>query len=99
VYNSSTSQLINDDPEKNISSHLMHTGYLEVDGFFDKSKFSALIKSDFRKDKTILSGLTMLTIPSGVWVQLGYNTLYGISGGLGVNISQSIALEYNMKEV
>jgi hypothetical protein len=73
----------------------MHTGYLEVDGFFDKSKFSALLKSDFRKDKTILSGLAMLSIPNGVWAQLGYNTLYGISGGLGVNISQSIALEYN----
>ena len=95
VYNSSTSQLIHDDPEKSISAHLMHTGYLEVDGFFDKSKFSALIKSDFRRDKTILSGLAMLTIPNGVWAQLGYNTVYGISGGLGVNISQSIALEYN----
>lgn len=95
VYNSSTSQLFNDDPEKSISAHLMHTGYLEGDGFFDRSKFSALIKSDFRKDKTILSGLAMLTIPNGVWAQLGYNTLYGISGGLGVNISQSIALEYN----
>ena len=95
VYNSSTSQLINDDPEKCVSAHLMHTGYIEGNGFFDKSKFSALVKSDFRKDKTILSGLAMLTIPSGVWAQLGYNTLYGISGGLGVNISQSIALEYN----
>ena len=95
VYNLSTSQLITNDAEKNISAHLMHTGYLEVDGFFDKSKFSALLKSDFRKDKTILSGLAMLSIPNGVWAQLGYNTLYGISGGLGVNISQSIALEYN----
>jgi type IX secretion system PorP/SprF family membrane protein len=95
VYNSSTSQLIHDDPEKSISAHLMHTGYLEGNGFFDKSKFSALIKSDFRKDKTILSGIAMLTIPNGVWAQLGYNTMYGISGGLGVNISQSIALEYN----
>jgi type IX secretion system PorP/SprF family membrane protein len=95
VYNSSTSQLIHDDPEKSISAHLMHTGYLEGNGFFDKSKFSALIKSDFRKDKTILSGLAMLTIPNGVWAQLGYNTVYGISGGLGVNISQSFALEYN----
>jgi hypothetical protein len=95
VYNLSTSQLITNDAEKSISAHLMHTGYLEMDGFFDKSKFSALLKSDFRKDKTILSGLAMLSIPNGVWAQLGYNILYGISGGLGVNISQSIALEYN----
>ena len=95
VYNLNTAQLVNNDSEKSISGHLMQTGYLEASGFLDKSKFSALIKSDFRKDKTILSGLAMLTIPNGVWAQLGYNTLYGISGGLGVNISQSIVLEYN----
>ena len=92
VYNLNTAQLVNNDSEKSISGHLMQTGYLEASGFLDKSKFSALIKSDFRKDKTILSGLAMLTIPNGVWAQLGYNTLYGISGGLGVNISQSIVL-------
>lgn len=95
VYNLRTSELVVDDPEKSVSVHLMHTGYIEGNGFFDKSKFSGLLRSEFRKDKIGISGLAMLTIPNGIWTQLGYNTIFGISGGLGVNISQSIALEYN----
>ncbi len=95
VYNWRASELVVDDPNKSVSVHLMHTGYIEANGFFDKSKFSAILKSDFRRDKTAISGLAMVTIPNGLWTQLGYNTIYGISAGLGLNISQSIAIEYN----
>jgi type IX secretion system PorP/SprF family membrane protein len=95
VYNLRASELVVDDPDKSVSVHLMHTGYIEANGFFDKSKFSGLLRSEFRKDKIGISGLAMLTIPNGIWTQLGYNTIYGISAGLGLNISQSIAIEYN----
>lgn len=95
VYNLRASELVVDHPEKSVSVHLMHTGYIEGNGFFDKSKFSAIVKSDFRKGNTGISGVAMLTIPNGLWTQLGYNTIYGVSGGLGVNLSQSIAIEYN----
>lgn len=95
VYNLTASELVVDHPEKSVSVHLMHTGYIEGNGFFDKSKFSAIVKSDFRKGNTGISGVAMLTIPNGLWTQLGYNTIYGVSGGLGVNLSQSIAIEYN----
>ncbi len=95
VYNLRASELVVDHPEKSVSVHLMHTGYIEGNGFFDKSKFSAIVKSDFRKGNTGISGVAMLTIPNGLWTQLGYSTIYGVSGGLGVNLSQSIAIEYN----
>ena len=95
VYNLRASELVLDHPEKSVSVHLMHTGYIEGNGFFDKSKFSAIVKSDFRKGNTGISGVAMLTIPNGLWTQLGYSTIYGVSGGLGVNLSQSIAIEYN----
>lgn len=95
VYNLRASELVVDHPEKSVSVHLMHTGYIEGNGFFDKSKFSAIVKSDFRKGNTGISGVAMLTIPNGLWTQLGYNTIYGVSGGLGINLSQSIAIEYN----
>jgi hypothetical protein len=29
----------------------------------------------------------MLTLAQGAWVQAGYNNLYGISGGPGINIT------------
>ncbi|OXB01219.1 hypothetical protein B0A75_06530 [Flavobacterium oncorhynchi] len=89
------SGMVKDDPERAIQLHGMYTGYLDSFGFFDRSKFSGLVKTEIKKDKTIISGLAMLAIPQGFWAQAGYNTLYGISAGLGVNISPSISIEYN----
>jgi len=98
LYNFKTANMVQDDPEKSIQLHAMHTGYLDSYGFFDKSKFSALLKTDFKKEKTVISGLMMFTIPNGVWAQGGYNTLYGISAGLGLNITSSISMEYNYEK-
>ena len=95
LYNLKTSKIVEDDPEKSIQAHIMHTGYIDAYGFFDRSKFSGLLKTEFKKDKTIISGLAMLSLPVGIWAQAGYNTLYGISGGIGMNITQNICFEYN----
>ncbi|MFV5690843.1 PorP/SprF family type IX secretion system membrane protein [Flavobacterium sp. LT1R49] len=98
LYNLKTSKIIEDDPEKSIEAHIMHTGYLDTYGFFDKSKFSALLKTELKKDKTIISGLMMFAIPKGVWAQAGYNTVYGMSGGIGMNITPKISIEYNFEK-
>ncbi len=98
LYNVNTSELIQDDPQQSIQAHVMHTGLINASGFFDESKFSALAKTEFGKDQTIISGLAMLTVPKGIWAQVGYNTLYGASAGVGLNITQSIAVEYNYEQ-
>ncbi|MFE3868423.1 PorP/SprF family type IX secretion system membrane protein [Flavobacterium sp. LS2P90] len=97
LYNLRTSKIVEDDPEKSIEIHIMHTGYLDTYGFFNKSKFSGLLKTELKKDKTIISGLMMFTIPKGIWAQAGYNTVYGVSGGIGLNITPKISIEYNFE--
>ncbi len=97
-YNFKTSQLLKEDPQQVIQAHIMYTGYMSSYGFLDESKFSGIIKSEFKKDKTVLSGLAMLTVPKGIWGQVGYNTQYGISGGIGLNITSQIAIEYNYEK-
>ncbi|MBP4141134.1 type IX secretion system membrane protein PorP/SprF [Flavobacterium sp. P4023] len=98
LYNIKTSKMVQDDPEKSIELHAMHTGYLETNGFFDRSKFSALVRTELKKEKTVIAGLVMFAIPSGVWAQGGYNTLYGMSGGLGLNLTPKISIEYNYEK-
>ncbi|MDH7912341.1 PorP/SprF family type IX secretion system membrane protein [Winogradskyella sp. SYSU M77433] len=95
LYNLNTSELIQDNPQQGLQAHMLYTGYMDSRGFFDESKFSGMIKSEFQKDETIISGIAMLTVPKGIWGQVGYNTLYGVSGGLGLNITEQIAIEYN----
>ena len=98
AYNLQSSMLIEDNPEQGIQGHIMYTGYLNSRGFFDESKFTTLVKSEFRKDETIVSGMAMITVPKGIWAQAGYNTLYGASAGLGINITPQIAIEYNLEK-
>ncbi|WNH10461.1 PorP/SprF family type IX secretion system membrane protein [Thalassobellus suaedae] len=97
-YNLQTSKIIEDNPEQSIQGHIMYTGYLNSRGFFDESKFSGLLRSEFKKEKTVISGIMMLTVPKGIWAQAGYNTLYGVSAGIGLNITNQISLEYNYEQ-
>ena len=95
LYNFESSTLETENPEQGIQGHIMYTGYISSRGFFDDSKFSGLIRTEVRRNETIFAGNAMLTIPKGLWVQVGYNTAFGGSGGLGINVTREIALEYN----
>ena len=97
LYNVQTSALIEDNPQQSIQAHVMYTGYMDSRGFFDESKFTGLLRSEFQKEETIISAVAMVTVPKGIWAQAGYNTLYGASGGLGLNITTQIAIEYNFE--
>ena len=98
LYNLKTSKMIEDDPRQSVQAHVMYTGFMESTGFFDQAKFSGLLRSEFGKDKTIISGLAMVAVPKGIWAQAGYNSLYGMSAGLGLNISEQISIEYNYEK-
>ncbi len=97
-YNLNDSQMIEDNPEQGLQAHAMYTGYMNTRGFFDESRFSTLIRSEFKKDQTVISGLAMINVPKGIWAQAGYNTLYGASAGLGLNVTNNIAIEYNYEQ-
>ncbi|MFT7049926.1 MAG: type IX secretion system PorP/SprF family membrane protein [Psychroserpens sp.] len=99
LYNFESSMLIEDNPQQGIQGHIMYTGYMMSSrGFFDESKFTGLLRSEFQKDDTIVSAIAMLTVPKGIWAQIGYNTRFGVSGGLGINITSQVALEYNYEK-
>ncbi len=98
LYNLTSAKVVANDPEKSIQGHVMYTGYLETYGFFDKSKFSGLLKVEKKTENTIVSGLAMFSLPQGIWAQAGYNTLYGLSAGVGLNITSSIIVEYNFEK-
>ncbi|MBA6152493.1 PorP/SprF family type IX secretion system membrane protein [Gelidibacter gilvus] len=98
LYNVQASELLNDDPRQTLQAHIMYTGYIYSGGFFDESKFSGLLRSEFGEEDTSISGIAMLTVPKGIWAQVGYNTVYGASAGLGLNITKQIAIEYNFEK-
>ncbi|MGB3608625.1 PorP/SprF family type IX secretion system membrane protein, partial [Psychroserpens sp.] len=98
TYNLQSSALIEDNPEQSIQGHFMYTGYMTSRGFFDEAKFTGLVRSEFKADETIYSAIAMLSVPKGIWAQVGYNSVFGASGGLGLNITTQIAIEYNYEK-
>ena len=94
TYNFS-SGVMKDDPNQGIEGHVMYTGFMDTYGFFDRSKFSGIIKTEINKEKTAFSGSAMFTIPKGIWAQAGYHSVLGMTGGIGLNITPKIALEYS----
>lgn len=98
AYNLTNSQMIEENPEQNFQAHILYTGYMNSSGFFDQTKFQTLLRSEFKKDQTVLSGLAMLVVPKGIWSQIGYNTMFGVSAGVGLNITEAIAVEYNYEQ-
>ncbi|WP_411767423.1 PorP/SprF family type IX secretion system membrane protein [Winogradskyella sp. A3E31] len=98
LYNISASKMVEEDPERAIQAHIMYTGYMSSRGFFDQAKFTGFIRSEFKQDNTVLSGIVMLMVPKGIWGQVGYNTLFGASAGLGLHLTNQIAIEYNYEK-
>ncbi|MGV6832239.1 MAG: PorP/SprF family type IX secretion system membrane protein, partial [bacterium] len=96
-YNLTSSSILEDNPERSIQGHIMYTGYMSTSGFLDNSKFTGLVRSEFKNDDTVISAIAMLTVPKGIWAQVGYNTTFGVSGGAGVNLTEQFALEYNFE--
>ena len=97
-YNFTGSNLVSDDPAKGIGAHIMYTGYVYRDGFFDKSKFSTLFKGDIAKNSTTFSGMVLINVPKGFWAQAGYHTLYGASGGIGFTLAKKISIGYTIEK-
>jgi len=98
LYNIKESKLVEENPEKGIQAHIMYTGYIQSRGFFDNARFSGLLRSEFKQDNTVVSGIAMVVSPKGIWGQVGYNSLYGASAGIGLNLTEQIAIEYNFEK-
>ena len=99
LYNFESSELIQNNQQQSVQAHFMYKGYMDIRGFFDESKFTGLVRSDFQKDETIISALAMVTVPKGIWAQVGYNTLYGASGGVGLILQRKLQLSIILKRL
>ena len=99
LYNLKTGQNVVDDQGKSYAAHLMYTGYIENnDGLFEKAKFTVFGQAEKKKDVTGFSGNVMLEAPKAGWVNGGFNSIYGISGGLGILVTKNIAVGYTFEK-
>jgi type IX secretion system PorP/SprF family membrane protein len=99
LYNITNTALVSDDPSKSIQAHVMYTRYVERNNsFLEDSKITSLLRVEKFKDKTAIAAGGLIHIPRGLWAQVGYNTIYGISGGLGFTVAKRFSLGYNIEK-
>ncbi|MEO8235254.1 MAG: PorP/SprF family type IX secretion system membrane protein, partial [Flavobacterium sp.] len=90
--------LVAEDPAKAFEGHIMYTGYMTNPGFFENGKFSVLVRGESAKEKTIFSSILLINAPKAGWVQAGYNSLYGISAGIGLTVAKKLSIGYNIEK-
>ncbi len=98
AYNFADSGLLSEDPAQSFVGSVMYTGYMYNSGMFENAKFSTLIRGEMAKESTTFSGSVLFNAPKLGWAQAGYNSLYGISGGVGLILAKKISIGYTVEK-
>lgn len=83
--------------EKTFSSHISYIHKFEnVSNLLENSSLTFLGRGKYLEMEELeYSGGLLYNIPKAGWVQATYSDYFGLSGGLGINISQKISIGYN----
>ncbi|WP_340076282.1 PorP/SprF family type IX secretion system membrane protein [Leptobacterium sp. I13] len=99
-YNLRTGKSVTDFSEKTFSAHAMYTKKFKKDaGVLQDARMSLLTRGRKQGDRDAnLSGSLILDLPKVGWVQGGYDDFYGVSGGIGFNITKRLSLGYTVEK-
>ena len=99
-YNLKTSKFLTDFSEKTYSGHLQYTHQFKNEsGIMQDARLMPLARARKVADNDItLGGSLILDLPKIGWVQGGYDSFYGASAGMGVNLNKRLSLGYTMEK-
>mgnify|MGYP000173888763 CR=1 FL=1 len=94
------SEMLTSFGEKTFSAHGMYSHeFTYASGIFKGADLRTLIMA--RKpgeDDFSIGGNVLLDLPEAGWVKAGYDKTYGISAGIGVNISENLAIGFSYEK-
>lgn len=99
-YNLRTSESLTEFSEKTFSGHLMYTRkFQKSSGILTDGKLSILSRVRKQGDRDInLAGSLIADLPKLGWIQAGYDDFYGVSAGLGFNLTKRLSLGYTIEK-
>ncbi len=95
-FNLRTSESVTDFGEKTFSGHLMYTHpFNKASGILQNGNLKTLIRGRKPGDRDFnLSGSLILDLPKIGWLQGGYDDFFGVSAGIGFNLTKRLSLGY-----
>ena len=99
-FNLRTGESVTEFDEKTFSGHLMYTHrFKNNSGILENAKLRALARGRKPGDRDFnLSGSMILDLPKLGWVQGGYDDFFGVSAGIGFNLTKRLSLGYTIEK-
>ncbi len=99
-YNQTTDELLTGFRAENLRASLQYTHYLSArSGFFEGGRIMPMVQAGQNHlDRISYIGSLLLDLPEYGWFQTTYDQTYGLSMGLGFNLSQRLSLGYLMEK-
>ncbi|UOB19285.1 PorP/SprF family type IX secretion system membrane protein [Abyssalbus ytuae] len=98
-YNVSTSEMLTEFGEKTFSGHLQYTYDFErLSGIFENARLISLLRARKFQEETSIAAGFLFDVPDTGWFQLGYESIYGASAGVGYILLNSLSLGYAVEK-
>ncbi|MGB5191191.1 PorP/SprF family type IX secretion system membrane protein [Robiginitalea sp.] len=99
-YNQTTNELLTGFSTDNLRASLQYTHYLSAtSGFFEGGRIMPMVQvGQDELDRFAYIGSLLLDLPEYGWFQTTFDPTYGLSMGLGVNLSQRLSMGYLMEK-
>ena len=99
-FNLKKSEMVTSFGEKTFSAHAMYSHeFTYASGIFEGADLRVLaIARKPGEDDFSAGGNVILDLPKAGWVKAGYDKTYGISAGVGVNISDKLAIGFSYEK-
>lgn len=99
-YNQTTNELVTGFEARNLQAALQYTHeFKATSGLFEDGRLMPLVQvGKDAQDRFTYIGSLLLDLPEYGWLQTSYDQSYGLSMGLGFNLSQKLSLGYLMEK-
>lgn len=99
-YNQTTNELLTGFDTDNLRASLQYTHYLSAtSGFFEGGRIMPMVQAGKDPlDRIAYIGSLLLDLPEYGWLQTTYDQTYGLSMGVGINLSQRLSMGYLMEK-
>ncbi len=98
-FNLKSSEFVSDFGDKTISGHLAYTYRFEnTSGLLQNMSIRGLGIGRKLKDDFSYAGNVLLELPKAGWVKVGYDKLFGLNAGFGINLTKNLGIGFSYEK-
>ncbi|MCH2033631.1 MAG: PorP/SprF family type IX secretion system membrane protein [Tenacibaculum sp.] len=98
-FNLKSSEFVTEFGDKTISGHVAYTYRFEnTDGLLKNMSLRGLGVARRLKDDFSYAGNLLLELPQAGWVKFGYDKIFGLNAGFGINLTKNLGIGFSYEK-